>query len=179
MSETSISLFDFFSSVPDPRAASGKRHPLNAVLTLCSVAMLCGCRSLFAIAQFGRDRGQHFAASLGFTRQTTPCCNAAIPVRVPGQDRVRERDRTLDGGRGPDARLEHRQPRRQDPAWIDRRSVARRAPAGGLRPRSRHRAVSVASGRQDQRAQGRVGTAGPDPRQRQTRHRRRDVVVGM
>jgi len=36
--------------------------------------MLCGCRSLFAIAQFGRDRGEHFAAALGFTRQTTPCC---------------------------------------------------------------------------------------------------------
>lgn len=74
MSETSISLFDCFSSVPDPRAASGKRYPLSAILTLCSVAMLCGCRSLFAIAQFGRDRGKPFASALNFTRQTTPCC---------------------------------------------------------------------------------------------------------
>jgi hypothetical protein len=74
MSETSISLLDSFASVPDPRSALGKRHPLTAILTLCSVAMLCGCRSLFAIAQFGRDRGKHFAAALGFTRQTTPCC---------------------------------------------------------------------------------------------------------
>ncbi len=74
MSENSISLFDSLLSVPDPRCASGKRHPLGAILTLCSVAMLCGCRSLYAIAQFGRDRGKHFAAALGFTRQTTPCC---------------------------------------------------------------------------------------------------------
>jgi len=74
MSETSISLFDCFSSVSDPRSAHGKRHPLCAILTLCSVAMLCGCRSLYAIAQFGRDRGKHFAAALGFTRDTTPCC---------------------------------------------------------------------------------------------------------
>jgi hypothetical protein len=74
MSETSISLSDCFSSVPDPREASGKRYPLHAILTLCSVAMLCGCRSLFAIAQFGRDRGKHFAAALGFSRDTTPCC---------------------------------------------------------------------------------------------------------
>jgi DDE family transposase len=74
MSETSISLFDCFSTVPDPRSAHGKRHPLCAILTLCSVAMLCGCRSLYAIAQFGRDRGKHFAAALGFTRDTTPCC---------------------------------------------------------------------------------------------------------
>ena len=76
MSETSISLFDCFSSVPDPRAASGKRYSFNAILTLCSVAMLCGCRSLYAIAQFGRDRGKPFARSLGFDRQTTPCCTA-------------------------------------------------------------------------------------------------------
>ena len=74
MSETSISLFDCFSSVPDPRSALGKRHPLSAILTLCSVAMLCGCRSLFAIAQFGRDRGKSFAAALGFTREKSPCC---------------------------------------------------------------------------------------------------------
>lgn len=74
MSDPSISLFDCFASVPDPRSVLGKRHPLNAILTLCSVAMLCGCRSLFAIAQFGRDRGKHFAAALGFTRETTPCC---------------------------------------------------------------------------------------------------------
>ena len=74
MSETSISLFDCFSSVADPRSALGKRHPLCAILTLCSVAMLCGCRSLYAIAQFGRDRGKHFAGALGFTRETTPCC---------------------------------------------------------------------------------------------------------
>ena len=73
MSVTSISLFDGFSSVPDPRSVLGKRHPLSAILTLCSVAMLCGCRSLFAIAQFGRDRGREFALALGFTRETTPC----------------------------------------------------------------------------------------------------------
>jgi hypothetical protein len=74
MSETSISLSDCFSALPDPRDASGKRYSLSAILTLCSVAMLCGCRSLFSIAQFGRDRGNHFATTLGFTRDTTPCC---------------------------------------------------------------------------------------------------------
>jgi hypothetical protein len=74
MPETSISLWECFSSVPDPRSPLGLRHPLSAVLTLCSVAMLCGCRSLYAIAQFGRDRGERFAAALGFTRETTPCC---------------------------------------------------------------------------------------------------------
>lgn len=74
MSEKSISLWECLASVPDPRSPLGLRHPLSAVLTLCSVAMLCGCRSLYAIAQFGRDRGEGFAAALGFTRESTPCC---------------------------------------------------------------------------------------------------------
>lgn len=36
--------------------------------------MLSGCRSLYAIAQFGRDRGREFALDLGFTYKQTPCC---------------------------------------------------------------------------------------------------------
>ena len=74
MTDTSISPYDSFALVPDPRSKFGKRHPLGAILTLCTVAMLCGCRSLYAIAQFGRDRGRGFAEALGFTRGTTPCC---------------------------------------------------------------------------------------------------------
>lgn len=74
MSRASMSLFDCFAAVSDPRSRFGKRHPLQAILTLCTVAMLCGCRSLYAIAQFGRDQGKGFAAALDFTRDTTPCC---------------------------------------------------------------------------------------------------------
>ena len=73
MSQSS-SLWEAFGSVPDPRDASGKRHPLQAVLTLSAVAMLSGARSVFAIAQFGRDRGKAFASALGFTRAKSPCC---------------------------------------------------------------------------------------------------------
>jgi len=72
-----MSLWDCFGEVADPRDESGKRHPLQAVLTLVSVAMLCGCRSLYAAAQFGRDRGAGFARELGFTRERapfSPCC---------------------------------------------------------------------------------------------------------
>lgn len=69
-----VSLWEAFAAVPDPRDASGRRHPLQAILTLCSVAMLSGARSLYATAQFGRDRGREFAAALGFTRAVPPCC---------------------------------------------------------------------------------------------------------
>ena len=69
------SLYETFGQILDPREASGLRHPLQAILTLTCVAMLAGARSLYAIAQFGRDRGKEFARVLGFTRDTTPCCS--------------------------------------------------------------------------------------------------------
>jgi hypothetical protein len=69
-----ISLWVCLADVPDPRADSGKRHPLAAILTLCAVSILSGARSLYAIAQFGRDRGKEFARELGFTRDVPPCC---------------------------------------------------------------------------------------------------------
>jgi hypothetical protein len=56
-----ISLSQSLPQIPDPRDASGTRHPLPAVLTLSAVAMLSGAKSLYAIAQFGRDRGAEFA----------------------------------------------------------------------------------------------------------------------
>ena len=75
--ENRISLWEAFADVPDPRDPSGIRHPLPAVLALCSVAVLSGNKSLYAIAQFGRDRGGEFALALGFTRAggKTPCCS--------------------------------------------------------------------------------------------------------
>jgi DDE_Tnp_1-associated/Transposase DDE domain len=72
---SAVSLWEALAEVPEPREASGRRHPLQAVLTLASVAMLSGARSLYAIAQFGRDRGKEFAAALGFTREKPPCCS--------------------------------------------------------------------------------------------------------
>jgi hypothetical protein len=49
------SLYQRLARIPDPRCRQGRRHPLAAILTLLSVAMLSGCRSLSAVGQFGRD----------------------------------------------------------------------------------------------------------------------------
>jgi DDE family transposase len=71
---SSPSLLQAFALVPDPRNASGRRYPLAAVLAFVATAMLAGARSLYAIAQFGGDRGAKFARAVGLTRGTTPCC---------------------------------------------------------------------------------------------------------
>jgi hypothetical protein len=68
-------LLPYLQSVPDPRHASGRRHPLAAILALACAAMLAGCDSLLAIAEWGRDpqAGAPLAHRLGFTRERTPC----------------------------------------------------------------------------------------------------------
>ncbi len=62
-----------FAKVPDPRSRHGRRHPLPALLALATAAMLCGARSLYAIAQWGRLQEPAVVGALGFTRTTTPC----------------------------------------------------------------------------------------------------------
>lgn len=63
------------AAIPDPRRARGRRHPLPAILALACAAMLAGCDSLLAIAEWGRDPagGAPLAGRLGFTRSRTPC----------------------------------------------------------------------------------------------------------
>jgi len=71
---TEKSLHEVFAELPDPRNPSGRRHSLASCLTLCAVSMLCGCRSLFAIAQWGRDHDE-LGEALGFRRRKRrwPC----------------------------------------------------------------------------------------------------------
>jgi hypothetical protein len=67
-----LSLLEALALVPDPRSRHGRIHPLVAVLGLTVTALMAGCRSLDAIAQFGRDRGNALAFPLGFRRGKTP-----------------------------------------------------------------------------------------------------------
>ena|SRR6516162_2195865 len=70
--EVGPSLLRALATVPDPRSRHGRRHPLPAVLALATVAMLSGARSLYAIAQWGREQPEAVVRLLGFTRQQTP-----------------------------------------------------------------------------------------------------------
>jgi hypothetical protein len=67
-----LSLLDVLAEIPDPRCRRGIRHPLSAILGLAVLAMLTGCKSYQAIAQFGRDKGFALAQALGFRRGKTP-----------------------------------------------------------------------------------------------------------
>jgi hypothetical protein len=49
--ELGPSLLTAFARVPDVRSRHGRRYPLPTLLTLATAAMLCGARSVYAIAQ--------------------------------------------------------------------------------------------------------------------------------
>ena len=59
--------------VPDHRNSQGRRRSLGAILSLAVCAMLCGARSLYAIAQWGRDHGAPAGELRGFSHGKTPC----------------------------------------------------------------------------------------------------------
>jgi hypothetical protein len=64
-------LFDLLKSVPDPRRAEGKRHPLPAVLSLLVLAMMAGMRGLQGVVEFGRNLHPDVVKALGFKRPKT------------------------------------------------------------------------------------------------------------
>jgi hypothetical protein len=67
------SLLEALAVVPDPRHRRGRRYAAAAVLTFAVCAMVCGARSLYAIAQWGREQGSaEVRAALGITRASTP-----------------------------------------------------------------------------------------------------------
>jgi hypothetical protein len=70
--ELGPSLLRALAEVPDPRSRHGLRHPLPAVLALTTIAMLCGARSLYAIAQWGREQPAEVVRTLGFVGGRTP-----------------------------------------------------------------------------------------------------------
>jgi hypothetical protein len=66
-----LSLLEVLAQIPDPRNPKGVRYPLPAVLSLVVLAMLSGCKSYLAIAQFGREKAGPYALILGFRHRKT------------------------------------------------------------------------------------------------------------
>lgn len=62
------SLLTCLATVPDPRSAHGRRHPLPAMLAAVCCAVLCGARGFKPIAQWLHDQDIALAHALGFTR---------------------------------------------------------------------------------------------------------------
>ena len=87
------SLLAALATVPDPRRRRGRRYPVAAVLTFAVCAMVCGARSLYAIAQWGQEQGSaEVRAALGIPRARTPSVATLFRLfrdldpEAPGED---------------------------------------------------------------------------------------------
>ena len=72
----SLSLWECFTTIPDPRGRRGIRYPLPAMLGITMAAVLAGRSSLRAIARWGRKLTPEHLAELGVPPQRQ---------RAPGQ----------------------------------------------------------------------------------------------
>lgn len=59
-------------TLPDVRRGQGKVHPLDGMLALAVCALLCGCRSLYAISQWGRECDPAIRVALGLRAERGP-----------------------------------------------------------------------------------------------------------
>ena len=60
------------ATLPDVRRGQGRVHPLDGMLALAVCALLCGCRSVYAIGQWGQDCGPEIRRALGLRRERGP-----------------------------------------------------------------------------------------------------------
>ena len=65
-------LVDVLRTVRDPRRRNGMRHPGRALLAAAVCAVLSGCRSVKAIAEWTRDQPEAVRRTLGFNRKEFP-----------------------------------------------------------------------------------------------------------
>jgi predicted transposase YbfD/YdcC len=72
MSTQVPSLAQALSLLPDFRQPKGKRYDLLPILLLCCIAMMCGCSSQSAIADWGRNYSHHWLWRLGFKHSCSP-----------------------------------------------------------------------------------------------------------
>ena len=67
-----LSLTESLADLPDPRSRHGQRFPLLPILSLVTLGLLLGRKSLDAIARLGPDYGPQLLLALGFPRGHNP-----------------------------------------------------------------------------------------------------------
>jgi predicted transposase YbfD/YdcC len=74
MAQTIRPLRAYLMDITDPRDVRGRRHPLVAILRLCCVALMSGCKNPRAIANWWKNRQGlgPFLQRLGFTKPYGP-----------------------------------------------------------------------------------------------------------
>jgi hypothetical protein len=65
-------LMEILAEIPDTRQGKGLRHRLAGMLSLASVATLCGYENPNANAEWGRNYGKEYEVEMGFEEHGYP-----------------------------------------------------------------------------------------------------------
>jgi len=138
------SLWEHYFGLNDPRIAKGRRHPLACVLSICTLATLCGARGPRAIA--------HFAGNLNQTQLRLLRCHrkrGTQDYEAPSESTIRRVLSRLPAGqfdKAVIAWMEAHDPRPLKQLAVDGKTV-KQAQATDGRPVHLLAAVSTESGR--------------------------------
>ena len=85
---SSLSLFEYFEKIPDPRRPAGTRYSLASILALVVAAVLCGRTSLRSVARWGKTLMPSQLLELGIQRKRAPGQTAMheLLCRVPASE---------------------------------------------------------------------------------------------
>jgi hypothetical protein len=72
MATIKFALWDFLGAIPDPRASSGRRFPLQSVLGIIIAGTLAGRNSIRSIARWAKSLKEEELKLLGINRKTAP-----------------------------------------------------------------------------------------------------------
>lgn len=81
------SLRTALETLPDVRRSQGKVHSLGGMLALSVCALLCGCRSLYAISHWGCECEPEIRVALGLRCERVAECGNAAPRFSPPRPR--------------------------------------------------------------------------------------------
>jgi predicted transposase YbfD/YdcC len=72
MESITFTLWDFLGAIPDPRASSGRRFPLQSILGIVIAGTMAGRNSIRSIARWAKSLKEEELKMIGINRKTAP-----------------------------------------------------------------------------------------------------------
>lgn len=111
------SLKEALAEIEDFRQASGRRYELVSVLLLCCVGLMCGYKSTYALAEWGKNYGRKWLKRVGIKRKSSP--SQSTLHRILSQVEVEKLEAVISGWANEVFQLHGQSEKKADPQPIE------------------------------------------------------------